>query len=255
MSLTAVAFLLRSVMDDGSVPPLADNPDWGIPRDSIVFHHLTSKTRRSPDQRHNAYDRCARLYGSLHTWMAMLDADEYLEMTGGGSTIGGRKEKETLSSFLQDFEGSPDVGAVAVNQVIHTSSRLVTRPVSTRRSFTTCIQDQDDDHHGGGHNARTRRIVRTDRYVKAVGPSGTFVQLRNDSVTVGEDWDEVEGTTRSPVTRGRIAVHHYAVGSWQQFQDKVRRGNGLGGRTGQWFWDDVENLPSRRCDEMAKYEP
>ncbi|KAJ3014236.1 hypothetical protein HKX48_005277 [Thoreauomyces humboldtii] len=228
-------------MDDGSAPPLFQVPDWGIPREALHFSYFTPDTRRSVYQQLHAYDECWRLHRHSHTWIANLDADEYLEMT---STT----RNETLVSFLQEFEDDDEVGAVGVNWITHTSSGHLTRPPSTRKGFTTCIEDDD-----AGHNRHIKSIVRTDRYRRSY--NAHHVDLASGTITVGEHGDECDGPFRTPITRDRIALHHYALGSWEQFQEKLSRGNGMGDPKGQWFWDDVESLPSYTCDSMAKYEP
>jgi hypothetical protein len=115
------------IMDDGSEPPLSSHKDYGIPRKHLTFHYYSRKDRVKGMQ-HHVYDTCISLYRDRHTWMAFLDADEMLEMTG----------EETLREMLKRWEWDRSVGALAVNWKTHGSNGLLMRPESARKAFTDC---------------------------------------------------------------------------------------------------------------------
>jgi hypothetical protein len=61
---------------------------------------------------------------------------------------------------------------------------------------------------------------------------------------------------RNPITRDRIALHHYAVKSREEYEEKMHRGNGEDVPKGELFWVMVEEVaPHVDCPEMAKYDP
>lgn len=116
------------IMDDGSEPPLSSYEDYGIPRKHLTFHYWNRTTDRVPGMQHHVYQACVNLYRDQHVWMAFLDADEMLEMTG----------EETLTEMLKRFEKNRSIGALAVNWKTHGSNGLLTRPESARKAFTDC---------------------------------------------------------------------------------------------------------------------
>jgi hypothetical protein len=116
------------IMDDRSKPPLSSFSDYGIPLSAITFKYNEIPTDTQWMQ-YAIYNECAKLYGSNHTWLVFIDADEFIET----------KPNESLRSILREFDKVDSVGAVGVNWLIHTSSGLLSRPSSARKSFTTCI--------------------------------------------------------------------------------------------------------------------
>jgi hypothetical protein len=116
------------IMDDGSDPPLSTFKDYGIPREHLTFHYWNRTTDHVPDMQDHIYDACMTLYRDKHVWMAFIDADEMLEMTG----------EETLTEMLKRLEKDRSVGALGVSWKTHSSNRLLTRPASMRKAFTDC---------------------------------------------------------------------------------------------------------------------
>ncbi|KAJ3167183.1 hypothetical protein HDU88_002520 [Geranomyces variabilis] len=227
------------IMDDGTVPPLSATPSWGIPSDAITFVYYTNETRRSWFQQLNAYNDCQKNYGHLHTWIAYIDADEYFEMTSS---------KETFTDFLKSFEPNESVGAVGINWQMHNSNGLLKRPASARKAFTSCIPDDPtlDNRH-------IKSIVKTKYYSNAENPH--FIQLVPGKIAVGENNDRVPWAFRTPITRDRVSLHHYAVNSREQYEEKIQRGNGMGQPKNNEFWEHVEGLLGHKCDSMAQYNP
>jgi hypothetical protein len=94
------------IMDDGSEPPLSTmNLNHSIPESAITFHYQDRSTRAGAMQI-VFYAQCNEWYGDNHTWIAYIDADEYLEVTS---------ETETLEDILRSFEANEMVGALGVN--------------------------------------------------------------------------------------------------------------------------------------------
>jgi hypothetical protein len=94
------------IMDDGSEPPLSTvNLNHSIPESAITFHYQNRSTRAGAMQT-VFYSQCNEWHGENHTWIAYIDADEYLEVTS---------KSETLEDILRSFEPDEMVGALGVN--------------------------------------------------------------------------------------------------------------------------------------------
>lgn len=231
------------LMDDRSDPPLSSFKDFGIPRSALSFQHYDEKAQHPKMQTH-IYSECMRLYGSQHTWMAFIDADEFFETPGD----------ETLTSVLREFD-RPDIGAVGVNWRLHSSANLTSRPESMRKSFTSCVADPEvlpvKNLPVYKDNRLIKSIVKPALYVKPLSPH--MFETKNGSRTVGEHGDAIaDGDgVRQPITRDRIALHHYTVKSREQFEEKMKSWSDKG-----WgYWDHIEGLPQTQCTEMTGYEP
>ncbi|EHK99202.1 hypothetical protein M7I_4884 [Glarea lozoyensis 74030] len=165
--------------------------------------------------------------------MAFLDADEMLEVTA----------EETLKELLQRLEKNRSIGALAILGMTHTSNGLLERPSSARKGFTDCIWDGNPTHNG-----MYKSIVKTEMHDGASGVHGA--RLLGNTKTVGEDGFEVSGGRRTP-TRDRIALHHYAVKSRQEYIEKMQRSNAMDQPKPWSFWDEVEAQGGVPCPQMA----
>ncbi|KAH8668291.1 hypothetical protein BGZ60DRAFT_376952, partial [Tricladium varicosporioides] len=230
------------IMDDGSSPPLESIKNtFGIPISTLTFEYLDTSAYKSPPQL-DIYTRCISQYGDKHTWMAFLSPNEFLEIT---------EEGENLAGILLDLEQDDGIGALAVNWQMHTSSGLLKRPDSTRKAFVECIWDDVENGGKFSNNTHVKSIVRTEKVLK---PKNFYTWvLKDGAITVGEDGDEVTGEEgRLPITREKIALHHYAGKSREEFE----AGMGTDGGMREGEWNSLENmLPHVPCPEMAAYTP
>ena len=231
-------------MDDRSDPPLSSFNDFGIPRSSLSFQYYDVEGQHPEMQKH-IYAECARLYGTQHTWMAFIDADEFFETRDG----------ETLPSILHELEKNKDVGALGVNWRLHSSANLTQRPDSMRASFTSCVGDPEilpvANLPKYKDNRLIKSIVKTSVFEKPLTPH--LFKTANGTHTVGEHGDVIEegDGIRQPITRDRIGLHHYTTKSREQFEEKMKSWTMKG-----WeYWDHIEGLPQVHCEEMTKYSP
>lgn len=223
------------IMDDGSDPPLSEMEDLGIPREHVTFQYF-SKSEHSMYMQEYVYNVCVEKYRSNHTWMAFLDADEYLEMTG----------KENLNQFLEKFENDKRVGAVYPSWMTHSSAGLLKRAKSVRKAYIDCIWD------GEGHNVLGKTIAKLSLYA---GPNTVHqVHSKDGAITVDENGVEAPIRRYSP-TRDKIALHHYALKSREEYQEKVDRGNAMSSPKDWAFWDSVEGMSGIECLSMSEYYP
>jgi hypothetical protein len=233
------------IMDDGSDPPISQQlTDFGIPKSALTFHYQPRETR---DEHMQVvfYQQCQEWFGDKHTWIAYIDGDEFLEATGN----------ETVQDVLRSFDADESVGALGVHWKMHNSNGLLTRPKSARKGFTTCLWDSPEDYLGGtDDNHHIKSIVKTSKFLHYANPHK--FDLRDGANTVTEHGDVVTTVAwRSPITRDRVALHHYAVKSRQEYEEKMARSNGMGQPKGEEFWNHMETTPNNTCNEMAMYDP
>jgi hypothetical protein len=234
------------VMDDGTEPPLSTIPYYGIPSTALTFEYQDPAARApGHSQQLHIYQRCLENYGKKHTWMAFIDSDEFFETPGN----------ETLKQILTKLEGNEKVGALGVNWQMHTSSGLLKRPQSARKSFVHCIWDDPENGGANSNNTHVKSIVKVEKAVRAFNPH-MFV-LKDGAQTVGENGDAIVSEAfRLPITRDRIALHHYAGKSREEYEAKMLRGNAMDDPKGEYFWNSLEHyLPHVNCTAMAKYDP
>ena len=231
------------VMDDGSQPPISIIPDYGIPRSAITFTYIprTPIEERPEPMHHHIYgNMCIKDYGKRHTWMAFLDADEFLEM----------RNNQTLIQWLHDWEHNGTVGAVAAQWLTHNSAGLLTRPEGgARKNFDKCVVNDPN-----GENKHVKMFVRTELFqqVNNVHHIGT----KDGYMEVGEHGDPT-GPFRDPITHDEWALHHYGVKSRQEFIEKQDRGNAnaLGKPIPESLWEGVEDMDAIDCKELTDYYP
>lgn len=223
------------IMDDGSDPPLSEMEDLGIPREHVTFHYF-DKAQHTFYMQEAVYNICVDKYRGNHTWMAFLDADEYLEMTG----------RENLNQFLEKFEDDEHVGAVYPSWMTHSSAGVLQRAKSVRKAYTDCIWD------GEGHNVLGKTIAKLSLYDS---PNTVHqVHTTEGSKTVDENGVEAPIRRYNP-TRDKIALHHYALKSREEYQQKIDRGNAMSTPKDWAFWDSVEGMAGIECLSMSEYYP
>lgn len=231
------------LMDDGSQPPISILPDYGIPRSAITFTYIprTPIEERPEPMHHHIYgNMCMKDYGKRHTWMAFLDADEFLEMRNG----------QTLMQWLHDWERNDTIGALAAHWLVHNSAGLLTRPEGgTRKNFDKCIVNDPN-----GENQHVKMFVRTELFqqVNNVHHIGT----KDGYMEVGEYGDPA-GAYHHPITHDKWALHHYSIKSRQEFIEKQDRGNAnaLAKPIPGLLWDNTNGVDEVDCKELTEYYP
>ncbi|KAH8197513.1 hypothetical protein TruAng_008334 [Truncatella angustata] len=233
------------LLDDGSSPPLEDSLDtYGVPAEAVTFVYY-DETQRVGQMQYKLYNDCAHNHGVNHTWLAFIDADEFLDTPGG----------EPLESVLRGLERDrgEEVGALGINWQMHTSNGQLFRAASAREAYTQCIYD-DPEHGGdGSDNRHVKSIVRVRDYVSPINPH--MFRLAPGKITVGEDGNKIDHFAfRQPITRDRLSLHHYAVKSKEEYEEKMMRSNAMGQPKDWAFWNHVENeLPHVPCEDMLRW--
>ena len=248
------------VYDDGSDEPLADHNNathgYSIPSNATTFSYIFPTDVAPEDREHlqdRTMERCLREHGKKHTWMGLLDADEYLEMRSN--------EFPTLAGWLHHWEKKSSVGGVAVSWLPHSSDgKKHIQSAGFRHSFTECLTDHFKQDNGFWLITHSKSFIRTGTPVTI--PNIHSAWYEDDFVRVDEHGDDDKGMRVSiePPTYEFWALHHYATGSREYFEGKASRGRSQG--EGKWpvnegYWNRYHNkkLTGYKCDEMTKYIP
>ena len=192
-------------MDDGSGRPLSytqnlDRPPFAVPCSAVTFTYITHVPDRPQPFQHIIYsDYCIRNLGYRHTWMGLVDANEFLEM----------RREITLVDWLHQWEGSEYVGALSVNWITHNSGGQQTQPQSdTRKGFRRCVVDKSNDGNAGGEKSHVSTFVKTALFVSR--DSVHHMRTVDGTVSIGERGDECE-SKRYPITHDTWALHHLSL--------------------------------------------
>ncbi len=231
------------ILDDGSEPPMSTFAHtFKVPSEALTFvYYNYNASQRQFGMQHFVYNDCAHVHGVNNTWLAFIDADEFFDTPG----------PESLEQILRQLEPLRHIGALGVNWQMHTSNGRLTRADSVRKAYTECIYD-DPEHNGQNtDNRHIKSIVRTAAYGAPMNPH-KFSTL--GSITVGEFGDPINTIAfRTPITRERISLHHYAVKSREEYEEKMARSNGMDASKDWEFWNHVENMTHIDCSEMARW--
>jgi hypothetical protein len=233
------------IMDDRSDPPLSSFKYPGIPRSALTFNHYTQDDAGKVGlglMQWWIYQECINLYKDNHTWMGFIDADEFFEV----------RTNETMEGILRELGKNNHIGSLSANWRMHTSSGHIEPPESVREGFVSCIQTNYTVDDMSQDERHVKSIVRTDKFDGL--HSAHMFKLKDGAIAVGEDGKVVSPGTawRFPITRNRVVLHHYAIKSRREFQEKMDRWKGDIPK-GWWFWDHLEGFPQVDCPEMARY--
>jgi hypothetical protein len=233
------------IMDDGSSPVLATlNWTQYIDPKAVTFRYY-HPTMHGQFMQLAIYQECIQLYRHKHKWMGFVDVDEFLEVKGN----------ETIHSILKELDEDENIGALSINWQIHNSAGLLTRPATARAAFNRCVEDPDPNHGpgSGSGNEHVKTFAKTKKFSSAGSPHN--MNLKDKAHGVGEHNDTVNGPWRSPITRDRVALHHYLVKSKEEYQTKIDRNNAMGDGKDWSFWDKIEAQKDYECDSMTKLFP
>jgi Glycosyl transferase family 2 len=140
-------------------------------------------------------------------WLAFFDADEFLFL----------REDATIQAFLARFDAG--VSAIAVNWIVFGSGgqrHYAARPVVER--FTDALPALAAPNHQVKAIGRRERLVGTGIHRVALH-EGRYVNPSGEDV----EFVGLTSVTRPDVTVA--ALHHYAVKSLEEFQEKRLRGH------------------------------
>ncbi|KAG2495817.1 hypothetical protein HYH03_006057 [Edaphochlamys debaryana] len=158
-----------------------------------------------------AHEQCIRIGKMRHTWMAFIDADEYIFVRGD--------DCPSLPSILSEYES---FGALGLNWVMFGSSGHVKRPAAGNlMSYTKCLPYNHDV------NTHVKSIVNL-RFVAGLNWSPHHFTLSQHKEQVNELKVPFEGPFSKPPSHVRIMLYHYFTRSLEEFERKSSRGDASG---------------------------
>jgi hypothetical protein len=224
------------IMDDDSHPPHHLSKNFGIPNKHITHRYFAN---RSSSIQFEIYEMCHKDYGTMHRWIALFDADEFLEV----------KAPATLNTFLKNYEY---VGGIGVSWEMYGSSGHLTRPeAGVRKSYTQCLPNLphlDNKHINTIFNTAHFSGRMTNPHTVLLNGNKTMIDEHGKSIPGN-------GPFRTPITKDILALHHYVVKSKEDFILKMHRGAGDGISTNWDFWKHVETFSTEKCTSLTTYVP
>jgi glycosyltransferase involved in cell wall biosynthesis len=216
------------LQDHNSSTPLSSTiGDW-IRSGVVVYnmfagHHLTRPRKVFKNSGQGfAFQDCLLRSRGRHKWLAFVDADEYLVLTG---------ENKNITSLLKEYE---QFGGLAVNWRVFGSSRHVARPnLPVLQAYTQSIPDELNSD-----NIHVKHIVNMRFPARISSTPHTFMYVRG-KYAVTEQFRKCGTPFCSPVSVARIAVHHYLLKSEEEFRAKMARGGGSGSTKKMDFFENI----------------
>ncbi|EFN58057.1 hypothetical protein CHLNCDRAFT_142313 [Chlorella variabilis] len=222
------------VMDDASQPPLEGVLAPYI-EEGLVTHRMLKRvpemqaeireaTCHEPYITHKqlmGYAYCLMDYGVRHQWMAYIDIDEFFVFYDS---------TPDLPTLLHEYEG---YGGLAVNWRMFGSSGHKKKQGNTLRAYTKCFAPNN------GENTQIKTIANMQYLARMAGPHDAFYPPGH--FTVNPSREPVVGPLSNGADYSRLALHHYAIKSREDFEEKMARGDVMGDRGKLHdFWDRIE---------------
>lgn len=157
-----------------------------------------------------AYRHCLKKFGPYSRWISFLDMDEF---------IVAKTTKGNLVEFLKDYEG---YAAVAINWQLFGSGKHMKR--TNRPQTESYILKAEEDFFINRH---IKSIVQPP-YVKDAG-NAHFFKYKPGWNAVNENFEPVEAS-HADVSVNKIQINHYYCRSFEEYEEKVRRGRADSGR-------------------------
>lgn len=151
-----------------------------------------------------AYTNCIKRFRIISRWIAFIDVDEFIVPK---STHG------NLPALLKDYEA---YGGLAINWQMFGSAGHVNR--TGKPIVESFLQRAEKDFHINRH---VKTIVQPAR-VKSVHDPHSFI-YRAPYYAVNENFNRVADAFSDPSVE-KIQINHYYCKSFDQFQDKMKRG-------------------------------
>ncbi|KAL4858396.1 Glycosyltransferase family 92 protein [Chlorella vulgaris] len=184
-----------------------------------------------------AYHLCLLEFGHRHQWMAFFDIDEFFVIMDNSSS---------LPAVLRDYEA---YGGLGVNWRMFGSSGHVKRQPNTLSAYTKCYPP---DHV---ENTLIKTVANLQYLARMAGPHDALFPPGYH--TVNSLRVPVDRWLSAPADYSRLALHHYAIKSRQDFASKAARGDSMSdeGKIVEDFWERIEAGSTDNCtagEEMLR---
>lgn len=225
------------LVDTGSTPPmqatLQDYIDIGL----VHYTHDNAIPWRpgTHGPQITIYENCIQNFGNQHSWMAFIDADEFLIVKD--PTV------PDLTTLLMEYEDDAGlIGGLAVNWVVFGSSGLEKRPLypSTLSNYWKCAPEQHPE------NCHIKSIVRPSKVANTTTDPHHFKYVQPYKA-VNTRRETIPGPKSKSVAPERLLNFHYAVKSKEDFSYKMARGSGMGNLKTMAYLEYVDNYTTAEC--------
>lgn len=171
-------------------------------------------------QKNSYFDACKKASGT-YTWLAFLDADEYIYLS----------EHNTITDFLDSYE---KCNAIALNWCIYGSSfRVLKDHIPIYQSFLFHSEKELDD------NTLVKSIIKPEFYTFNYSDPHKFHMHDEqylDSTSNSFSWS---GSTK-PVEWGRARVNHYICRSMEHYVGRINRRLGADLSNSTVYWNHFD---------------
>ncbi|MFB9864122.1 glycosyltransferase family 2 protein [Rufibacter immobilis] len=186
--------------DNDSKVPLKET----LAKAGLLKHATVIRTVGRAKQ-NKAYLHCLKMYGGTSRWIGFIDADEFIVP---------KAPKGDLPAFLKVYE---PYGGVGVNWMFFGSSGHRNR---TQRPLLESFLLRSEESYD--NNRHIKSIVQP-AFVQGILNSHSFAYKPN-AFCVNENFTPIEGAF-SEVSVAKIQLNHYYCRSFEEYAEKIRRGN------------------------------
>ena len=196
----------------------------------LEYHYLRKFKHPSNKPQLYVYDYCLSNHKRGHHFIGFIDLDEFVVLKDPSIP--------DLPSLLSGYEG---FGGLAMNWIMFGSSGHVARPQgSTLQNYWKCIpKDHPENHH-------VKSFVNT-QYGLKVGPDPHHFIYSANQTAVTTALEPVDGAKSANVTIDKVALHHYATKSFEEYEAKIRRGSAMKNHKTTHFFQDIDSLATDSC--------
>jgi hypothetical protein len=191
------------IYDNESAEPIRITLDEYIRAGWVVVNEIAGQ-----GQQLFAYDHCLQSYGKNSRWIGFIDTDEFLVP----------KSTESLPGFLSDYEA---FAGLAISSLFFGANNIRKKPIGGQIASYT--QRAPRTFRG---SRLVKSIVQPDRILWPMSPH-LFV-CKDNGFIVNEDKQRVDNqifTHRSE----KIQLNHYFTRSFEEIEEKLKRGRGDAG--------------------------
>jgi hypothetical protein len=170
------------------------------------------------------YNNCINEFKDHFKWIAFIDTDEFIVLNNGETCI---------KKFIKDYE---TYGGLGINWKCFGSSGHVKKQKSIINSY---IHYKENKH--------IKSIVNTEYVIESSGNPHSF-KYKKGYYCVNELFEKINSehsnAFNSPPTYLKVQINHYITRSWEDFEEKVKRGGGnnrSNKKLNKEFWNNFQN--------------
>ena len=191
------------IYDNGSAIPVSEHiPD--IYKDMCDIKYCANWRNR---QQLTAYEDCLNKYKNESKWIAFIDTDEFI------NPLDGRK----LRNFLKDYE---DYAALAIAwRMYNADGQIYNTGGPVRERFHQVVDVPHD------WRQKYKSIIQPKR-CHGMTPHNPYTI--DPYITVDENYNYVDERSYNPLPYNKIVVDHYFTKSYEEWCNKLFRGDVMG---------------------------